>query len=473
VNSLDLARWQFGLTTLLHFAVVGISIGLVLHVAVMQTRWHRTGDERWLRLTRFYGKLMLLAFAVGVVTGILQTFQFGMNWSRFSRYVGDVFGAPLALEGLGAFFVEAVFLGLWMFGWGRLPRRLHLACLWIVAGAAVLSAYAILVANTWMQHPVGYELAGGRAQLTNVVPVIFNLNLALTTAHVLLGALLAGTLIVLAVAAWQLLRGRDVEVFRPVVAMGVKLGLVAALGAATFGHFQGMLATQQQPMKMAAAEALYDTESPAGLSLFALGGVSTDPGRLILDIKLPVALSFLNTFSFDSTVHGINALQAQAEQRWGPGDYTPVVGLMYWSFRAMVGSGTALIGLMAFGVWLLWRGSLFRSRRFLQATLVAATVPFVAQAGGWILREGGRQPWVVDGLLRTDTANSPNVGVWAVGLSLAGYLAFYAVTFFFAGRVALHEVHEGLEGEHTVSAGASEGAGASGRRSSADLALTY
>ena len=478
MNSLDLARWQFGLTTLLHFAIVGISIGLVLYVAFMQWRWHRTGEERWLRLTRFYGKLMLLSFAVGVATGLLQTFQFGMNWSRFSAYVGDVFGAPLALEGLGAFFVEAVFLGLWMFGWGRLPRRLHLACVWIVAGAAILSAYAILVANTWMQHPTGYRLVDGHAQLTNVLPVLFNLNIALTTAHVLFGALLAGTMIVLAVAAVQLLRGRDAEVFRPVVALGVKVGLVAALGAATFGHFQGMLATQQQPMKMAAAEALYETESPAGLSLFALGGVSTDPGRLIFDLKLPVALSFLNTFSFDSTVHGINSLQASAEARYGPGDYTPIVGLMYWSFRAMVGSGTALIGLMAFGVWLLWRGALFDSRRFLQLLIAAATLPFVAQAGGWILREGGRQPWIVEGLLRTDSANSPNVGVWAVGLSLAGYLAFYAVTFFFAGRVALHEVNEGLEGEHTLDgAGAGAGAGASsdaaGRRSSADLALTY
>ena len=470
MNSLDLARWQFGLTTLLHFAVVGISIGLVLHVAWQQTRWHRTGEERHLRLTRFYGKLMLLSFAVGVVTGILQSFQFGMNWSRFSAYVGDVFGAPLALEGLGAFFVEAVFLGLWMFGWGRLPRRLHLACVWIVAGAALLSAYAILVANTWMQHPVGYELVDGRARLTNVLPVLFNLNLALTVAHVLFGALLAGTTVVLAVAAAQLLRGRDVEVFRPFMAFGLKVGLVAALGAATFGHFQGMLALKQQPMKMAAAEALYETESPAGLSLFALGGISTDPGRLLFDVKLPVALSVLNDLSVSSTVRGIDELQAEAEQRYGPGDYTPVVGLMYWSFRTMVGGGTALIGIMAFGLWLLWRGALFRSSRYLRLLLLAPALPLLAQAGGWILREGGRQPWIVEGLLRTDVANSPNVGVAVVALSLGGYLLVYALAFFFAGRTALHEVREGLEGEHSQTP---EVAAAPGRRSSSDLALTY
>ena len=172
MDSLDLARWQFALTTLLHFAVVGVSIGLVLYVALLQTRWQRSGDERWLRMTRYYGKAMLLSFAVGVATGILQTFQFGMNWARFSAYVGDVFGAPLALEGLGAFFIEAVFLGLWMFGWGRLPRRLHLACLWIVAGAALLSAYTILVANSWMQHPVGYEIVDGHARLRRLAGAV-------------------------------------------------------------------------------------------------------------------------------------------------------------------------------------------------------------------------------------------------------------------------------------------------------------
>jgi cytochrome d ubiquinol oxidase subunit I len=445
VNSLDLARWQFGLTTLLHFAVVGVSIGLVFYVAVLQTRWHRSGDERWLRLTRFYGKAMLLSFAVGVVTGILQTFQFGMNWSRFSAYVGDVFGAPLALEGLGAFFVEAVFLGLWMFGWGRLPRRLHLACLWIVAGATVLSAYTILAANSWMQNPVGYELVDGQARLTNVWPVLVNTNVLLTAGHVLSASLLTGSVIVLAVAAWQLLRGR--ELFAAAASMALKIGLVTAVASATFGHFQGVLAVREQPMKMAAAEALYETESPAGLSLFALAGFAANPGDLLVDVKLPAALSLLNDLSTDSTVRGINDLQAEAVAEHGPGNYVPIVGLMYWSFRLMVGSGVLLIGVMALGCWLLWRGRLERSARFLRLAMVAAAVPFVAQAGGWILREGGRQPWIVDGLLRTDAANSPNVGVWAVALSLGAYLAFYAVTFWFAGRTLVRELDHGAEPE--------------------------
>jgi len=463
VDSLDLARWQFAATTLLHFAVVGVSIGLVLYVAILQTRWQRSGDERWLRLTRYYGKAMLLSFAVGVVTGILQTFQFGMNWARFSAYVGDVFGAPLALEGLGAFFVEAVFLGLWMFGWGRLPRRLHLACLWIVAGAALLSAYTILVANAWMQHPTGYELVDGRARLVDVWPVLLNWNVALTTAHVLFGSLLTGSVLVLAVAAWHLLRGRDVDLFAPVARMALQIGLVCAVCAATFGHFQGVLALRQQPMKMAAAEALYETESPAGLSLFALAGFAANPGDLLVDVKLPAALSLLNDFSTGSTVRGINDLQAAAEAEHGPGNYVPIVGLMYWSFRTMVGAGTALIGVFALGCWLLWRGRLEHSRRYLRLVIGAAALPFVAQAGGWLLREGGRQPWIVDGLLRTGDANSSNIGVWAVALSLAAYLTFYAVTFWFAGRTLARELGHGAEPDvevRSVPAGR-------------DLALTY
>jgi cytochrome d ubiquinol oxidase subunit I len=339
---------------------------------------------------------------------------------------------------------------------------------WIVAGAAVLSAYTILAANSWMQHPVGYTLVDGHAQLTNIVPVLFNVNVGLTTAHVLAGSLVTGSVLVLAVAAWHLLRRRDTELFAPVAAMALRIGLVAAIASATFGHLQGVLALQQQPMKMAAAEALYDTESPAGLSLFALAGFAANPGDLLVDVKLPFALSVLNDLSTTSTVRGIDDLQAASVAQYGPGDYVPIVGLMYWSFRSMVGSGSLLIAVMAFGCWLAWRGRLEVSRRFLRVAIAAVALPFVAQAGGWILREGGRQPWIVEGLLRTDAANSANVGVWAVGLSLGLYLAFYAVTFLFAGRTLLRELGHGVEGEHTLDSAAEPG-----RRSSSDLALTY
>jgi cytochrome bd ubiquinol oxidase subunit I len=399
------------------------------------------------------------------VTGVIQTFQFGMNWSRYSRYVGDVFGAPLALEGLGAFFVESVFLGLWVFGWDRLPRRLHAACLWIVAVAALLSAYTILVANTWMQHPVGYELVDGRAELVDVWPVLFNLNVGLTFAHVLFATLLTGAVVVLAAAAWHLRRGHEVAAFRSAAGMAVKVGLVAALGAATFGHFQGVLAFEQQPMKMAASEALYESERPAGLSLFAVGAVAANPGELVVDVKLPRGLSVLNDLSLSSRVQGINELQARAEAEHGPGNYVPIVGLMYWSFRVMVAGGLVLLAVMAAGWWLWRRGRLHRSPRFLLVAMAAVAVPFLAQAGGWILREGGRQPWVVDGLLRTADANSTNVGVWAVALTLAAYLLVYGAIFLLAHRVLAGELRDGLP---DVSADPPAGGGAR-----ADLALRY
>ncbi len=443
MTSLDLARWQFGLTTLLHFAIVGVSIGLTFFVAVMQTRYLRSGDERWLRLTKYYGRALVVVFAVGVVTGLMQTFQFGMNWAGFSRYVGDVFGAPLALEGLAAFFVESVFLGLWIFGWDKLRPRVHLACLWIVSVATMLSAYSILVANSWMQHPVGYEIVDGRAQLTDVFAVLFNLTVGLTAAHVLLASLTTGAVVVLAIACWQIARGREVDVFGAVARMAVVIGLAGALGAAGAGHFQGVLALEQQPMKMAAAEAHYETEAPAGLSLFALGGLSTDPGPPFLNLKLPVALSFLNSFSLTSEVRGIEQLQAESVARYGPGDYTPVVALMYWSFRLMVGSGVLLIALMAWGCRLAATGRLERSKWFLRAAPLAVAVPFAAQAGGWILREGGRQPWIVEGLLRTDAASS-DVTALAVASSLGAFLAVYAVIFWTAGRVLRRELSHGL-----------------------------
>jgi cytochrome d ubiquinol oxidase subunit I len=460
VTSLDLARWQFGLTTLLHFAVVGVSIGLVFFVALLQTRHYRTGEERWLRLTKYYGRAMVIVFGVGVVTGLMQTFQFGMNWAGFSRYVGDVFGAPLALEGLAAFFVESVFLGLWIFGAGKLRPGVHLACLWILSAATMVSAYSILVANAWMQHPVGYEIVDGRAQLTDLFAVLVNWNVGLTFAHVLFTSLMTGAVVVLGIACLQIARGRETAALGGVARMAVVVGLVAALSAAGAGHFQGVLALEQQPMKMAAAEAHYETEAPAGLSLFALGELSTDPGPPFLNIKVPAALSFLNSFSLSSEVRGIEQLQAESEAQYGPGDYTPVVALMYWSFRLMVGGGVALIALLAWGCRLAATGRLERSRWFLRLAPFAILIPFAAQAGGWVLREGGRQPWVVTGLLRTDVASS-DVSVWAVAGSLGAFLAVYAVIFCFAARVLRAELGHGLPARERAP------------RATADLALGY
>ncbi|MGX6449061.1 cytochrome ubiquinol oxidase subunit I [Patulibacter sp. S7RM1-6] len=443
-TALDLSRWQFALTTLIHYSVVAVSIGLTFQVALMQTRWHRTGDERWLRLTKYYARPMLVCFAVGVVTGLIQTFQFGMNWSDFSTYAGDIFGAPLALEGLAAFFVESVFLGLWIFGWDRLGRRVHLACLWLVALATVMSAWAILSANTWMQGPRGYRIVDGKAELTDVASVFLNVDVGLTVAHVVLTALLTGSVVVLAIAAYNLRKGRDVETFRRAAALACTVGVLAGSVGVVAGHFQGVRAVERQPMKMAAAEALYETQSPAGLSLFALGPIHRNPGRTSVNVELPGALSFINDFSFTSTFRGIHDLQAEAERRYGPGDYVPVVPLMYWSFRLMIGAGSTLVLLLGYGLWLARRGRLERSPRFLRLAVLAAALPFVAQVGGWLLREGGRQPWIVQGLLRTADGRSPTVSTFAVATSLVVFLAVYGTVVAVALRTARRELGHGL-----------------------------
>jgi cytochrome d ubiquinol oxidase subunit I len=484
--ALDLSRWQFALTTLIHFSVVAVSIGLTFQVAVMQTRWHRTGDEVWLRLTKYYAKALVLCFGVGVVTGLIQTFQLGMNWAGFSRYAGDIFGAPLALEGLGAFFVESVFLGLWIFGWGRLGPRLHLACLWLVGVATLISAFAILTANTWMQGPRGYEIVDGKARVSDVWAIFLNVDVGLAFAHVVLTALLTGSVVVLGIAAFHLLRGRDAEAFLRVAKQACAVGLVAGSLGIVAGHFQGVRAVERQPMKMAAAEALYDTSSPAPLSLFAIGPLKANPGEPKVNVKVPALLSLVDDFSVSSTVRGIDELQREAVRTYGPGNYVPNVPLLYWSFRIMIGMGTALVGLMALGLLLARRGRLATSRWFLRAAMAAVAAPFLAQAGGWVLREGGRQPWIVQGLLKTADGRSANVGAVAVGVSLVVFLAIYLGTVALALRTMRHELADGLGPEPQDDRGGDDDGRGPGsgtpdveprvhdrRSATADLALSY
>lgn len=464
--ALDLSRWQFALTTLIHYSIVAVSIGLTFLVAMMHLRWYLSGDEKWMLLTRYFGRVMILFFAVGVVTGILQTFQFGMNWSAFSKYAGDIFGAPLALEGLAAFFVESVFLGLWIFGWGKLGPKLHLACIWIVSLATVTSAFAILSANTWMQGPRGYEIVNGRAELVDVTSVFLNVDVALTVSHVVLTALLTGSVVVLAIAAFNLRRRHEVRAFTRVATLACVTGLVAGSLGLLAGHFQGVRAVERQPMKMAAAEALYETSSPAPLSLFAVGEFTLNPGGTLINIELPAFLSILNDFSTDSTVRGINDLQRESEARYGPGNYTPIVPLMYWSFRLMAGAGVALVLLMAVGLWLIWRRRLADSRSFLKVSMAMVALPFLAQISGWLLREGGRQPWIVQGLLKTQDGSS-SIGPGAVAFSLVVFLAIYVTTVVIAGRSLRHDLEQGLPSIEPVETKSSAG------DSTGSLALSY
>jgi cytochrome d ubiquinol oxidase subunit I len=427
VTTVDLGRAQFATTSIYHFLFVPLTLGLAPLVAIMQTAWYRTGVDAWLRLTKFFGTLLLINFAIGVATGLVQEFQFGMNWSVYSKFVGGVFGAPLAIEGLAAFFLEATFLGLWIFGWDRLSPRLHLATIWIVALGTWLSAYFILVANSWMQHPVGYKLVDGEAQLTDVWALLSNEFALRAYVHVLLAALIFGSTVVLGVSCWHLLRGRNADLFRRAAALALIVAVPATLAQLIVGNRFGELVTSAQAMKIAASEAQWNTCEPCGFSLFQIGGFSaTDPDPTV-SITIPRLLSYMGTGSFNGEVQGLNQLQAQEEQQYGPDNYVPDVELMYWSMRVMAYMGVLLFLVAAVGAWLYRRRTLEKARWYLWTAIVAMAFPFIAATSGWILTEVGRQPWIVQDLLKTSDAHSPNVSSATIGASLGVFVVLYVV----------------------------------------------
>jgi cytochrome bd ubiquinol oxidase subunit I len=416
MSVLYLSRWQFGVTTVYHFLFVPVTIGLSFLVAGFQTAWLRSGDERWLKLTKFYGKLFLINFAMGVVTGIVQEFQFGMNWSAYSRFVGDIFGAPLAIEALLAFFMESTFLGLWIFGWDRLPPKLHNACMWIAATGTALSAYFILAANSWMQHPVGfhYNAARHRVELTSFLDVMTNPVQLGAFPHTIAGCFLTAGGLVAGVAMWHLMRKPDadqatIRAFRSALKTGAITVLAAVVATFVTGDVQGKLMTQYQPMKMAAAEALYHTAQPAPFSLFTIG--TLNGSKPVFQVTLPDLLSFLATGNFHSRVQGIDNLQALYSQEYGPGSYTPIIPVAYWSFRLMIGIGM-LAGLIALiALWTLRKGRVPpRNRLLMWAVLLLPFLPLAANSVGWIFTEMARQPWVVFGQMKTAQGVSSNSG---------------------------------------------------------------
>jgi len=428
VTDVDLARLQFALTSLYHFVFVPLTLGLAPLVAVMQTRWHRTGDEAWLRLTRFFGTLLLINFAIGVATGLVQEFQFGMNWSVYSEYVGGVFGAPLAIEGLAAFALEATFLGLWIFGWDRLSPRVHLATIWLVALGTWLSAYFILVANSWMQRPVGSKVSNGEATLTNVWDLLSNRFALYAFTHTMLVALTTASLVVLGIACWHLAQGRNVALFRRAAALALIVAVPATALNMVVGSRFGLATTDYQPMKIAAAEALWNTEQPASFSLFQIGGFSQSDQDPSFDIEVPKLLSFLATGTFSGKVEGLNQIQSQYERQYGKGaDYIPPVEPVYWGMRVMAYLGALMFLVAAVGAWLYRRRKLETARWFQWTAVVAIAFPFLAAAAGWVLTEMGRQPWIVQGLLKTSDAHSPSVSATTIGVSLGVLALLYTV----------------------------------------------
>ncbi len=459
MDALDLARTQFAMTSIYHFFFVPVTIGLAFLTAWLQTGWYRRRDERYLRLTRFFGVLLLINVAVGVVTGLVQEFQFGMNWSTYSRTVGDVFGAPLAMEGLAAFFLESTFLGLWVFGWDRLSPKVHLACIWLVAVGSALSAAFIMAANSWMQNPVGYatDPDTGRPQLDDIAAVLTNPVFLWGYAHVLLASLATAAAVMLAVSAWHLRRGSHVDDFGRTARLSLAVLAPAMVLVMFVGSELGVVESKYQPMKIAAAEAQWETCQPCSFSLFQVGGGNEDhdPTKIV---EVPHLLSLLATNSWDGEVRGLNEVQADYEKKYGPGDYVPNVFVQYWSMRVMAYSAGLVLLLAAWGLLLVRRKRLERSPWFLRLALWAVVLPFVMNTAGWMLTENGRQPWVVQGLQLTRDGVSPSVGTAEVVVSLVVfgllYLVLAVVDVMLMVRYARKELPErgSDEGEPTVPA---------------------
>lgn len=428
---LDLARLQFAITTVYHFLFVPLTMGLSIIIAGMQTAYVRTGNEDYKRMTKFWGKLFLINFALGVVTGIVQEFQFGMNWSEYSRFVGDIFGAPLAVEALMAFFVESTFLGVWIFGWDKLPKRLHLGSIWLVAIGSNISAFWILVANSFMQNPVGFEIVGTRAEMTDFGALLTNPNVLLQFPHVFFSALTTAAFFVMGVSAFHLLRKTNNQwIFRRSFVIGAALGTITVFATMLAGHAQGQHMANTQPMKLAAAEGLYEDEDPAALSFFQVR--SLDGEEEIVNLRIPSLLSFLTYNTPNGLVQGLNPLneayQEEFADRYGPdANYIPPVVLTYWSFRAMVGAGMAMFLLGLLGLWFNQRNILEKRGWFLRIAILAIGLPYLANSTGWLLTELGRQPWIVNGQMRIEEAVSPNVSVAELAISLIVFTLIYGL----------------------------------------------
>ncbi len=462
MDALDLARWQFAITTVYHFFFVPITIGMSAVVAGFHTAWLRTRNPEWLRLAKFFGKLFTINFALGLVTGIVQEFQFGMNWSAYSRFVGDIFGAPLAFEALLAFFMESTFLGLWIFGWGRIPEKLHVMCIWLVHIGTVLSAYFILAANSFMQNPVGfsYDPVKNRAVLTDFVAVLMNKVQLVTFPHVVAAAYMTGGAMVMGVALWKLMKGRqegDRDMYRKGARVGAWVTLVAAAAMVVTGDLQGKIMTEVQPMKMAAAEALYETEQPASFSVFTIGSLDGSQEKFALTV--PKVLSFLATGDLNGKVEGINDLRRELpaaiadknkefgipEQYVSPSSYVPNIPGTYWSFRFMMGLGFAAIAGAVLVLWGTRAGRTPTAKIFLWIAVLTPFAPVFANSFGWIFTEIGRQPWLVYGVMTTETGLSTAASATEVGISLAVYTLLYAVLAVIEVRLYLDYIRKGAE----------------------------
>lgn len=425
MDIVTISRWQFALTTIYHFFFVPLTLGLGWFVAILETIYVRNGNPIYKQLSKFWGKLFLINYSVGVVTGLVMEFQFGMNWSVFSRFVGDVFGAPLAIEGLLAFFLESTFLGIWIFGWEHISRKLHSFVMWLVVFGGTLSAFWILVANGFMQNPVGFVINNGRAEMVDFGALLTNPRAWYLFLHAFSSGLVTAAFFILGLSAYHIIKKTEASAYMISFRWGAIIGLLATIASVGTGHAQGIYLREVQPMAAAASEAHYETQDPADFSVITM--FDSTGRHETWSLKIPKALSILYYFVPEGEVEGINNLQNQYENQYGPGDYVPLVALDFWMFRIMVAAGFLMVAIAAISWFITVKKYPEKWMRHLKWLVLAIVLPYIANTSGWLLTETARQPWVVHGLLQTKYAASPNLTITSVWISLIGFLVVYAV----------------------------------------------
>lgn len=417
MDAIALSRLQFALTAGFHWIFVPLTLGLVILVAAMETMYVRTGDRVYLNMTKFWGKLFLINFAIGVVTGITMEFQFGMNWAEYSKYVGDIFGAPLAIEATVAFFLESTFLGIWIFGWKKISKKAHLFAIWMVALGSNLSALWILIANAWMQHPVGYVLKNGRAEMVDFAALIFSPYAWFKFFHAISSGWVVASFFVMGVSAYHLLKKNKPEFFTKSIKFGATFALVSTLFLAAIGDSNGVEVAKTQPSKFAAMESLWDTQAGAPEYLLAIPDSKNERNAIELG-GIPKLASFLAFHDFNATVKGL--------KDFAP-DMRPPVGITFFSFRFMVYLGTYFILVALLTLFFVMKKTIADKRLLLKVLLFTIPLPYIAGELGWIVAEVGRQPWIVYGLMKTADAVSVNLTPAHVILSVVGFVAFYSL----------------------------------------------
>ncbi|MDG3142485.1 cytochrome ubiquinol oxidase subunit I [Streptococcus suis] len=428
-----LARIQFAMTTIFHFFFVPFTIGTSIVVAIMETCYVVTNNEAYKKLTKFWGHIMLLSFAVGVVTGIIQEFQFGMNWSDYSRFVGDIFGAPLAVEALLAFFLESTFLGLWMFTWDnkKISKKLHLSFIWLVVFGSFMSAFWILIANSFMQHPVGYTITNGRAQMTDFFALITNHQFFYEFTHVITGAITMGGIVIAGMAAFRLLKRDSLtesvqKLYKKSLRIGLMVALVGSLSVLGTGDLQMKALIEDQPMKFAAMEGDYeDSGDPAAWTVIAWANEAEH--KQVFGVKIPYMLSILSYGKPSGSVKGMDTANKELIAKYGDRNYYPMVNLLFYGFRTMAGFGTLMLGVSVLGLWLTRKKKpiLFEKNWMLWIVALTTFAPFLTNTFGWIITEQGRYPWTVYGLFTIEESVSPNVSVASLLMSNIVYFLLF------------------------------------------------